>query len=103
MKFGFFGGGILLMLTLIFSYIAIQNNKIAREITMKSFNLDSNKSAAPATVPAQQKDEVPATVPKADTNISTPPAQAEHSEPKDDKWQKFDDKFKDFDKKFEKF
>lgn len=99
MKFGFFGGGILLMLTLIFSYIAIQNNKIAREITMKSFNLDTNKSAAPVTAPAQQNNEAPAVAPEADTNISTPPAQ----EPKDDKWQKFDEKFKDFDKKFEKF
>ncbi len=39
MKVGFFGGIILLALTILFSAIALQNNKIAREVAIKSFNL----------------------------------------------------------------
>jgi len=44
MKVGIFGSAILLILTLIFSYIAIQNNKIARAIVVKEFELDKNES-----------------------------------------------------------
>ena len=39
MKVGFIGGMILLILTLIFSVIAIKNNQIAREVTLRSFGL----------------------------------------------------------------
>jgi len=44
MRVGLFGSGILLILTLIFSYIAIQNNKLARQVTIKEFKLDKNSS-----------------------------------------------------------
>ena len=44
MRVGLFGSAILLILTLIFSYIAIQNNKLAREVTIKQFELDKNIS-----------------------------------------------------------
>ncbi|SFP02242.1 hypothetical protein [Hydrogenimonas thermophila] len=40
MKVGFFGGLLLLGLTIIFAMIALQNNKIAREIAIKNFGLD---------------------------------------------------------------
>lgn len=43
MKVGFFGGLLLLGLTIVFSMIAIQNNKIAREITIRNFDLDKSK------------------------------------------------------------
>ena len=39
MKVGFIGGMILLILTLIFSVIAIKNNQIAREVTLRNFGL----------------------------------------------------------------
>ncbi len=44
MRVGLFGSAILLILTLIFSYIAIQNNKLARQIAIKEFALDKNES-----------------------------------------------------------
>ena len=44
MKVGIFGSAILLILTLIFSYIAIQNNKIAKAVVVKEFALDKNES-----------------------------------------------------------
>jgi len=44
MKVGIFGSVILLILTLIFSYIAIQNNKIAKAVVVKEFALDKNES-----------------------------------------------------------
>ena len=43
MKVGFFGGLLLLGLTIVFSMIAIENNKIAREITIRNFGLDKSK------------------------------------------------------------
>ena len=46
MRVGLFGGAILLILTLIFSYIAIQNNKLARQVAIKEFGLDKNNSLA---------------------------------------------------------
>jgi len=46
MRVGLFGSAILLILTLIFSYIAIQNNKLAREIAIKEFELDKNNSSS---------------------------------------------------------
>ena len=44
MKVGIFGSAILLILTFIFSYIAIQNNKIAKAVVVKEFALDKNES-----------------------------------------------------------
>ena len=96
MKFGFFGGAILLMLTLVFSYIAIQNNKIAKEITLKSFGLDKPKAQAPQQQPAVNDN-------NETKRENTPKVETKEVEAKDDKWQKFDEKFKDFDKKFENF
>jgi len=46
MRVGLFGSAILLILTLIFSYIAIQNNKLARQVAIKEFGLDKNNSLA---------------------------------------------------------
>jgi len=46
MRVGLFGSAILLILTLIFSYIAIQNNKLAREVAIKQFELDKNTSSS---------------------------------------------------------
>jgi len=46
MRVGLFGGAILLILTLIFSYIAIQNNKLARQVAIKEFGLDKNASSS---------------------------------------------------------
>ena len=46
MRVGLFGGAILLILTLIFSYIAIQNNKLARQVAIKEFGLDKNNSSS---------------------------------------------------------
>jgi hypothetical protein len=86
MKVGFFGGLILLGLTIVFSMIAIQNNKIAREITIKNFGLnqqarvkkedinDTNKTQASVTLKLQVQQ-------KSD----------------------FDREFEEFDKKFENF
>lgn len=107
MKFGFFGGAILLILTLIFSYIAIQNNKMAREITINAFDL---KQPQQVTVQnTNQKGEDPAK--SQDVNIQGDKNNTETTEPQvskaevkaQSKWDKFDEKFKDFDKKFEKF
>ncbi len=44
MRVGLFGSMILLILTIIFSYIAIQNNKLARQVAIKEFNLDENET-----------------------------------------------------------
>lgn len=46
MRVGLFGSAILLVLTLIFSYIAIQNNKLSREVAIKQFGLDKNNSSS---------------------------------------------------------
>jgi len=44
MRVGLFGSMILLILTIIFSYIAVQNNKIARAVVVKEFELDKNET-----------------------------------------------------------
>ena len=104
MKFGFFGGAILLMLTLVFSYIAIQNNKIAKEITLKSFGLDKPKAQALQQQPAVNDNNASMVQDINETKReNTPKVETKEAEAKDDKWQKFDEKFKDFDKKFENF
>ena len=98
MKVGFLGGGILLMLTLVFSYIAIQNNKLAREITINAFDVKPNKEAVPP------KGEIV----KNDVNNSKIEAEAKKEVVKqvveiESKWDKFDEKFKSFDEKFKDF
>lgn len=101
MKFGFFGGAILLVLTLIFSYIAIQNNKISREITINAFDLKQ----LPVAVAS---DELKKEEKKSDQESIEKPLEATSQLQKVDvktesKWDKFNEKFKDFDKKFENF
>jgi hypothetical protein len=80
MRLGWFGSGILLILTLIFSYIAIQNNKLARQVVIKQFGLDKNISKH------NEKNET--------KDIQT-------NEDSFDK--EFSKKLKDFDKKFNSF
>ena len=85
MKVGFFGGMILLGLTIIFSMIAIQNNKLAREITVKSFGLDKakHKRDTNETNQSKQKQKVIIKVKMQKSN--------------------FDKEFEEFDKKFDNF
>ena len=99
MKFGMLGGAILLILTLIFSYIAIQNNKLAREITINSFGMQQKVQ------PIQNKQEIqPTTGDNNDTNITKPSIVIETKAAQTkSKWDKFDEKFKDFDEKFKSF
>jgi len=77
MKFGFFGGLILLVLTIVFSIIAIKNNQIARKITTQEFGLEETKSV--------------------DINLSH--IKKRFTAKKDD----FDKKMYEFDKKFDGF
>jgi len=83
MKVGFFGGIILLGLTIIFSMIAIQNNKLAREITIKNFGLDKakHKRDINETNQSKQKQKIIIKVQKSN----------------------FDKEFEEFDKKFDNF
>ena len=85
MKVGFFGGMILLGLTIVFSMIAIQNNKLAREITVKSFGLDKvkHKRDTNETNQSKQKQKVIIKVKMQKSN--------------------FDKEFEEFDKKFDNF
>ncbi len=82
MKVGFFGGMILLGLTIVFSMIAIQNNKLARKITVKSFGLDKVKHKR-ETNQSKQKQKVIIKVKVQKSN--------------------FDKEFEEFDKKFDNF
>ena len=82
MRVGLFGSIILLVLTLIFSFIAIQNNKLARQVAIKKFGLDKNISQ-------KQK--------KADNN------QIKNNQVEDNFNKQFSNKFKEFDKKFNSF
>ena len=82
MKVGFFGGMILLGLTIVFSMIAIQNNKLVREITVKSFGLDKAKHKRD-TNQSKQKQKVIIKVKMQKSN--------------------FDKEFEEFDKKFDNF
>lgn len=104
MKFGFFGGAILLILTLIFSYIAIQNNKMAREITVNAFELKQPQGEATIQNIDQKGG---STLKIQDVNQTVDKNNTAATEPQfvkvESKWDKFDEKFKDFDKKFENF
>lgn len=95
MKFGFFGGAILLILTLIFSYIAIQNNKMAREITVNAFELKQPQKEAVQNENQKELADLRVLIQQRDANNTAVKAEG--------KWDKFDEKFKDFDKKFENF
>ena len=83
MRVGLFGSAILLMLTIIFSYIAIQNNKLARQVAIKQFGLDKNNSSFISKENNQTQ------------NIT---------QTETDNFDKqFSDKLKEFDKKFNSF
>jgi len=102
MKVGFFGGLLLLGLTIIFSMIAIQNNKIAREVAVKSFNLDQAKESK-QEVAKESKDEnatLKDLVTKKDkvANKANPSKQEDKGFMDD-----FDKKFSNFDKQFNNF
>ena len=88
MKVGFFGGLILLGLTIVFSMIAIQNNKIAREITIKNFGLNQQARVKKEDINDTNKTKTQASV--------TLKLQVQQ---KSD----FDREFEEFDKKFENF
>ena len=81
MRVGIFSGIVLLILTLIFSYIAIQNNKLARQVAIKEFELDKNNSSS----------------------ISRENNQTQNIIQTDNFDKKFSDKLKEFDKKFNSF
>ena len=103
MKVGIFGGIILLILTLVFSFMAIQNNKIARQITINSFNLNK-QTLAQTELPAEEDMNASVSKKFEDRNSSKelkkPTVTAV---PKQNNWQNFDEKFKGFDNKFKNF
>ena len=84
MRVGLFGSAILLILTLIFSYIAIQNNKLAREVAIKEFRLDKNNSSSISSVSKEN-------------NQTQNTTQTNAFE------KQFSNKLKEFDKKFNSF
>jgi len=103
MKVGIFGGIILLILTVVFSFMAIQNNKIARQITVNSFNL--NKQNLTHTKSPAKKDINTSKISKKveDRNSSREVKKPAVTVSKKNNWQNFDEKFKDFDDKFKDF
>ena len=84
MRVGLFGSAILLILTLIFSYIAIQNNKLARQVAIKEFGLDKNNSSSISSVSKENNQTQNIT----QTNTFE---------------KQFSNKLKEFDKKFNSF
>jgi len=84
MKFGFFGGLILLILTIVFSIIAIKNNQIARKITTQEFGLEKSKSIDMNR--SENRKKVPVKIDEFDK-----------------KMYEFNKKFEGFDEEFEKF
>ena len=84
MRVGLFGSAILLILTLIFSYIAIQNNKLARQVAIKEFRLDKNNSSSISSVSKENNQTQNIT----QTNTFE---------------KQFSNKLKEFDKKFNSF
>lgn len=103
MKFGFFGGAILLILTLIFSYLAIQNNKMSREITMNAFDLKPQQLAIEEPKNSYKEGDKNETNSTVDEPLVEAKLRKVEVETKSNRWDKFDEKFKDFDKKFEDF
>ena len=79
---------------LVFSFIAIQNNKLARQITIDSFGIEKN-------VENKKKDHL-----APDINNSKTINVVDKNKTKNkvvNKWNNFDDKFKNFDDKFKNF
>jgi len=106
MKFGIIGGLILLILTIVFSTIAIDNNKIAKEIVTTNFKLNKAEKevdAKKATMPKihEQKEELKTIMPE-ETNSTTSDKEIIKNQEKS-KWQEFDKKFENFDEKFKDF
>jgi len=98
MKVGFIGGIILLILTLIFSYIAIENNKMARKITINAFDLQKAQSKVREIQSKQGENN--------DTNIIRLNVATEIQAPtvkSESKLDRFNEKFKNFDEKFKDF
>ena len=87
MRVGLFGSIILLVLTLIFSFIAIQNNKFARQVAIKEFGLDKNNSLAS----------------KKEDNQTNSKNIVQNVQNTDNFNKQFSNKFKEFDKKFNSF
>lgn len=106
MKFGIIGGLILLILTIVFSTIAIDNNKIAKEIVTTNFKLnkaekevDAKKEIVPKIL--EQKENLNTIMPE-ETNSTTSDKEIIKNQEKS-KWQEFDKKFENFDEKFKDF
>lgn len=96
MKVGFIGGAVLLVLTLVFSYIAIKNNKMARQIAIQSFGLQPKNNP---TLIATSKD---TTIKKQDDNTTNALPTQKHIT-KSSQWVQFNNKFKNFNQKFKNF
>lgn len=94
MKAGF--GVAMVILTFIFAQIALENNKIARAITLDAFNVKPIESSKEKQI----KEEVAKTTDINDTNKTKVQVSVVVEEPKEDKWSKFD---KEFDSKWNKF
>ena len=84
MRVGLFGSIILLILTLIFSFIAIQNNKLARAVAIKEFGLEKNTSSK-------------------EDNQTNSKNIVQNVQNTDNFNKQFSNKFKEFDKKFNSF
>jgi len=102
MKVGIFGGVILLILTIVFSFMAIQNNKIARQITVNSFNLTKQKHEVKKFITDKNSSSHNISKKVEDGNMSRVNKTKAPIANKNN-WQNFDDKFKDFDSKFKNF
>jgi len=102
MKVGIFGGIILLILTIVFSFMAIQNNKIARQITVNSFNLNKQKLTEKKS-PAEDINTSKISKKFEDRNSSNEAKKPVTAVSKQNNWQNFDEKFKGFDEKFKDF
>jgi hypothetical protein len=99
MKVGIFGGIILLILTIVFSFMAIQNNKIARQITVDNFHLTKNKKPENHIIVDNNNSYLISEKSK-DNNVSEI---KRTTSVKQNNWKTFDEKFKDFDSKFKDF
>jgi len=106
MKFGIIGGFILLILTIIFSTMAVENNKIAKEIVTTSFKLNEPKKEE--TISKRQEEINVCKVSdkflscNKEANSKALVKETIKNQEKT-KWQEFDVKFDDFDKKFKDF
>ncbi|QOG13037.1 hypothetical protein [Arcobacter sp. FWKO B] len=95
MKFGFFGGAILLILTLVFAKLAMDTDRMTKEIVADAFQLEEKQIQKEA---------------KTNQNVEQPVQAHQNVEvvqqvqvQKDDKWSDFDSKFDKFEEKFKNF